>query len=63
MLVPRCVYVKVRSLGRHLLVVVGGIGEDAARVAKRAIGDQGAQYTLRGGDMRAIDARVVVCVC
>ena len=44
-------------------MVVGGLGEDVAHVAKRAIGDQGAQHALRGGDMRAIDARVVVCVC
>ena len=43
-------------------MVVGGIGEDAAHVAKRALDDQGAQHALREGAIRAIDARVALCV-
>ena len=63
MLVSRCAYVKVRALGAHPWVVVGGFGEDVVHVVKRALVDQGAQHALREGEMCAIDDRVAVCVC
>jgi len=43
-------------------VVVGGIGEDVVHVVKRVLDDQGAQYVLREGEKRTIDARVALCV-
>jgi len=57
MLASRCVH------GAHLWVVVGCIGEDVVHVVKRVVDDQGVQHAFRGGEMRAIDARVAVCVC
>ena len=62
-LVSRCAYVKVRARGAHPGVVVGGFGEDVVYVVKRALVDQGAQHAVREGVVRAIDARVAVCVC
>ena len=56
MLVSRCVYVKVRALGTRACVVVGSLGEDVAQGVKRVIGEQGAQHSLREGEMwRATD--------
>jgi len=44
-------------------VVVGGLGDGMVHAAKRALDDQGAQHAVREGVVRAIDARVAVCVC
>ena len=44
-------------------MVVGGIGEDVAHVVNVVIDGQGAQHALRGGEMRAVDARVALWVC
>ena len=44
-------------------MVVGRLGEDVVHVVKRVLDDQGAQYALRESEMRAIDARVALCVC
>ena len=44
-------------------MVVGVLGEDGAHVVKRVLDGQGAQHALREGEMRAIDDRVVLCVC
>ena len=63
MLVSRCVYAKVRALGTHLWVVVGGLGEEVVQVVKRVLDDQGAQHALREGEMCAVDARAALCVC
>ena len=40
-----------------------GLGDDAVNVAMRALDDLGAQNALRTDEMRAIDARVALCVC
>ena len=61
--VALCAHAKVRALGTHLSAVVGGLGEDAAHAVKRVLDGQGAQHALRGGEMRAIYARVALCVC
>ena len=58
-----CVYVKVWARGTRLRVLEGGLGEDVVHVAKRVLDDQGAQHALRGGEVRAIDVRVALCVC
>ena len=57
-----CVYVKVWARGTRLRVLEGGLGEYLVHVAKRVLDDQGAQHALRGGEMRAIDDRAVLCV-
>ncbi len=43
-------------------MIVGGLGEDVVHVAKRVLDDQGVKRALRQGEMRAIDARVALCV-
>ena len=43
-------------------MAVGGIGEDVVHVVNVAFDDQGARHALRGGEMRAIDTRVALCV-
>ena len=62
MLASRCVYGKVGALSTPLWLVVGGLGESVVHVVKRVLDDQGARYALREGAIRAIDARVALCV-
>ena len=63
MFVSRCAYVKVRALGTHVWVVVGGLDDAVVNVAKRAFDDQSAQHAVREGELYTIDARVALCAC